>query len=63
MRRANNRFQKVIVENDPSVLIYSNCRYTADTSPSTIYIPSVEVMFKIMRACIGITNVNDIWIN
>ena len=27
-----------------------------------IYMPSKEMMFKMMRACIGVTDKNDLWI-
>ena len=30
-------------------------------SPFSRYIPSRALMFKLMRACIGITNIEDIW--
>ena len=43
--------------------VYAESRYEVGTSPTVIYIPKKEVMFKIMRACIGIKRVEDIWIN
>ena len=43
-------------------LIYHIDRYWKDTSPMCVYIPSKEVIFKMMRACIGCTSVKDLWI-
>jgi len=31
-------------------------------SPKLIYIPNIEIMFKIMHACIGIRDPYDLWI-
>ena len=47
----------------PDHLVYSECRYTEKYSPYVVYIPSKEVMFKIMRACIKVKNIEDLWIN
>ena len=39
---------------DHTVLIYPEDRIMSDHSPTQIYIPNRVVMFKIMRACIGV---------
>ena len=33
-------------------LVYPENRYVEGNSPYTMYIPSIEVMFKLMRSCI-----------
>lgn len=48
---------------DPHVLIYPKCRISENNSPQPIYIPNRAVMFKLMRACIGITRPEDLWFN
>ena len=48
---------------DPHVMIYPKCRIIHNDSPQPIYIPNRAMMFKLMRACIGITNPNDLWFN
>ena len=34
--------------------VYQKSRYTPDNSPSVIYIPTRNVMIKMMRSCIGV---------
>ena len=48
---------------DAEGLVYPEQRYIHGDSPAVIYIPSKEVMFKMMRACIGITDPKDLWIH
>ena len=43
-------------------LVYQDSRYVKETSPSVIYIPNKVVMIKIMRACIGVTYISELWI-
>ena len=43
-------------------LVYQAQRYIEDCSPMCVYIPSNEVLFKMMRACIGCEHVEDLWI-
>jgi hypothetical protein len=43
-------------------LVYDQSRYTADSSPSLICIPSRKMMITMMRACIEVENVNELWI-
>ena len=49
-------------DEDTIKLIYPRDRYTSEHSPMTIYIPTREIMFKMMRACLGCKNVEDLWI-
>ena len=42
--------------------IYPESRFDSGTSPTVIYIPSRDVMSKMMRACIGVTDPKDLWI-
>ena len=44
-------------------LVYHNKRYEVDESPKHVYIPTQEVMFKMMRACIGVSQVDNLWFN
>lgn len=44
-------------------LVYSSHRYVMAYSPYMLYIPRKEVMFKIMRACINVTDPLDLWLN
>jgi hypothetical protein len=55
----------VIDPNFPSEvmnLIYSQNRYTPEHSPLCVYIPSAEVLFKLVRACQGCKKLEDLWI-
>ena len=42
-------------------LVYREERYIKGNSPNSLYIPSKLVLFKIMRACIGILDKNKLW--
>lgn len=44
-------------------LVYANSRYKINERPVFVYFPSAEVLFKIMRACIGIEKEEDLWFN
>ena len=44
-------------------LVYHENRYKEDCSPYTIYLPSNDVMFKMMRACLGCEKDYDLWFN
>ena len=44
-------------------LIYNKSRMTALYSPMCNYIPSNEITFKLMRACIGLFSKEDLWFN
>lgn len=43
-------------------LIYNSRRNKEEDSPLCVYIPSKDLMFKMMRACIGCECVEDLWI-
>lgn len=43
-------------------LVYQSKRYAEDYSPMCVYIPSSEILFKMMRACIGTYAIEDLWI-
>lgn len=43
--------------------VYPEFRYKKGFSPYCIYIPTKEMMLKIMRACIGVKKKEDLWIN
>ena len=42
-------------------LAYPVPRYHDDRSPMCLYIPSPSVLFKMMRACIGVEEVEELW--
>ena len=43
-------------------LVYPIARYQEDQSPTSIYMPHKTVLFSMMKACIGIEEVRDLWI-
>lgn len=47
----------------PEDLVYFPSRYIEGFSPYCIYIPKKEIMLKLMRACICVSKVEDLWIN
>jgi len=44
-------------------LAYKKSRLDQGNSPWVLYIPSNQVMFKLMWACIGVYNKSDLWFN
>ena len=42
-------------------MIYDESRYIEGLAPYCIYIPRKELMFKMMKACIGVQKVEDLW--
>ena len=44
-------------------LVYRENRYIYKDSPNMLYFPSKMLLFKIMRACIGIDIAEDLWFN
>ena len=44
-------------------LVYPDDRYVDGNSPNVIYFPSNLILFKMMRACLGVSNEMDIWFN
>jgi len=47
---------------DLTELIYDKSRYKDKLHvPNVIYIGRKEIMLKMMRACIGITDINQLW--
>ena len=57
--------QQAVMElpKDPRKLVYDKTRYSAVNSPYVIYYPSKDIMVKLMRACLGVTQVEDLWIH
>jgi len=43
-------------------LVYKTCHYNTQYSPMIIDSPSDYILYKIMRACIGIQKKEDLWI-
>jgi hypothetical protein len=52
---------KILLKADD--LAYERKRYIQDNSPYCIYLPSKEIMFKLMRACIKCEEISELWIN
>lgn len=46
----------------PHHLIYKPSRFDEKRSPNCIFLPSQELLFKMMRACIGAESPKDLWI-
>ena len=44
-------------------LVYRGDRYNQENSPVVTYFPSKLVLYKLMRACIGVETVEDLWFN
>lgn len=49
------------VEADPYKLVYNSARYVHNMSPLCLYLPRKEILFKLMRACLGVRVMKDIW--
>lgn len=47
---------------DKDAYAYAESRLIKGFIPTVIYVPSEEMMFKMMRACIGVTDKKDLWI-
>lgn len=43
-------------------LAYDIDRYLEHSSPMSVYIPAPDLLFKMMRACIGCQSIKDLWI-
>ena len=56
----NFDFSKGLPE-DHNDLTYHESRFMDDNSPKCLYLPSRFVMFKIMRACVDVTKVDELW--
>ena len=41
--------------------MYKDSRLKKDFAPFVIYVPKRCLMFKMMRACIGVKNEKDLW--
>ena len=44
-------------------MVYGPTRYIKGFSPYCIYIPTKEIMVKIMRACVGVKDPKELWVN
>ena len=44
-------------------LIYKIQRFSEENSPMIVYLPSKQLLFKMMRACFGCQTKEDLWIN
>ena len=42
-------------------LVYRIDRYNEENSPVVTYFPSKLVLYKLMRACIGVESEEDLW--
>ena len=45
----------------PKTLVYHKSRFEEDYIPRIVFVPSFKVMFTIMRHCIGVQSVDDLW--
>lgn len=60
LKTKNEKMDSNILEK--SGMAYADSLYVSDRSPMCIYMPSNEVLFKLMRACIGCEKIEDLWI-
>ena len=44
-------------------LVYATSRYKPGEPPQVVYVPRREMMFKMMRACIDVKEIEDLWIS
>ena len=44
-------------------MVYDISRIGTKNSPFVVYVPRPEMMFKIMRACINVSDPGELWIN
>jgi hypothetical protein len=47
----------------PENLIYPEYKYSKEMSPLCVYIPSKQLLLKILRACMGVEEVKELWFN
>lgn len=47
---------------DPKTRVYPSSRMEMGNSPLCIWIPNKEILLKLMRACIQVKFVDDLWI-
>lgn len=45
------------------VLVYDRKRLKAGESPFCVFLPTKNIMFKMMRACVEVSDEADLWIN
>ena len=43
--------------------VYPTFRYIKGQSPMQIYMPSKQILLKLVRACIGCSNESELWFN
>jgi len=48
--------------NAVDVNVYPDFKYVEELSPSCLYIPNKEIMFKMMRACIKVRSAAEVWV-
>ena len=51
------------ISESKTVLAYKRGRYLPTHSPKLVYMPTEAVMIKMMRACLGLKNLDELWIN
>jgi len=51
------------IRKSKDTLVYPERRMSANDSPPMIFIPNMQIMFKLMRACIGVKDPKDLWFN
>ena len=51
------------MELDPMIPVYQKERLTGPNSPPCIYLPNDELFMKMLRACINVKFIEELWIN
>jgi hypothetical protein len=47
---------------DRQDLVYPPSRYRNEASPAMLFLPSKQMILKMMRACMGVTRIQDLWL-
>ena len=58
---AEDEEHQFLMPEDPRDLVYHKDAYSPDRCPWPHYFPSKSVLLKMMRACIGVTQVDKLW--
>ena len=62
----NERSEDQAVMSSPEKVsqdVYHTSRYVESQSPNVNFIPRQEIMWKLMRSCIGVKDPDDLWVH
>ena len=58
---AEDEEHQFLMPEGPRDLVYEQDAYTPDRCPKPRHLPSRTILLKLMRACIGVTDVDKLW--